>query len=302
VVIDDLPAGIACTGEKIAKGRDETTLSFTATADAPLTVAACRVRLVATRDGAEVGRAAECDARRGEPPLAHLHVCVALPTPFAVVGESEIPYARRGTHHVRRYRLVRSGFTGTVTVRLAEKQMRHLQGVEGPDVIVPPDAEEFEYPVFLPTRLELARTSRTVVTAIGEVADDDGNRHQVCFTSAKPSEQISVIIGPGPLAVDCDTTAVAATVAEPVTVVVKVDRGEGMTGPVRVQLVVPPHIRGVAADPVIVSPSESTVTLELRFTTDAGPWNMPLVVRATHGDGLARVVADAPLEIVENVP
>lgn len=298
VVIDDLPTGVTVTGEKIPKGRDETTLSLAAAADAPLALAACRVRLVAKTGDTERSVGGGCAVRRGETPLDRLHLRVALPTPFTVVGESAIPYAASGTHHVKRFRVVRNGFAGPLTVRLAEKQMRHLQGVEGPTVIVPAGTDEFDYPVFLPTWMELSRTCRAVVTAVGEASDEQGGRHQVCFTSAKPSEQISLIVVPGPLTVRTEAPAVVAAVAEPTAVGLRIDRGAGMTGPVRVELVVPPHIGGVTAAPVVIPPDSSGGRLELRFTADAGPWTMPLVVRATHGTGLDRVVAESPLEIV----
>lgn len=299
VVIDDLPAGVTVTGEKIPKGRDETTLSLAAAADAPLALASCRVRIVATAGDTERSVVGGCDVHRGEPSLDRLHLRVAMPTPFTIVGESAIPYAASGTHHVKRFRIVRNGFDGPLTVRLAEKQMRHLQGVEGPTIVVPPGTDAFDYPVFLPTWMELSRTCRAVVTAIGEVADEQGGRHQVCFTSAKPGEQISLIVVPGPLTVRTEARTVVAAVAEAAEVGLRIDRGAGVTGSIRVELVTPPHVRGVTAEPVVIPPDSSGGRLELRFAADAGPWTMPLVVRATHGSGLDRVVAECPLEIVD---
>lgn len=298
IVIDGLPPGVTFKGEKIGKGKNDTTLTFTAAADAPVTTADCRVRIVTKIGDEEVSRDAVFDVRRGEPPLAAFRICTAMPTPFEVVGEFEIPYARRGTYYVRHYTLVRNGFEGPITVRLAEKQMRHLQGVQGTTITVPAGVDEFDYPVFLPTRLELARTSRTVVTAVGEVVDEQGKKHRVCFTSVKPSEQISLIIGPGPLSVEADVTAVVAAAEQPNDVTVTIDRGDGLTGPVRVELLVPPHIRGITAEPVVVAPGATVGTLRLRFAADAGPLNMPLVIRAEHGAGLERVVAETPLEVV----
>jgi hypothetical protein len=81
-------------------------------------------------------------------------------------------------------------------------------------------------------------------------------------------------------------------------VAVTLDRGDEMTGPIRVELVAPPHVRGVAAEPIVVEPGASQSVVKIRFTADAGPFNMPLVVRATHGEGLKRVVAETPLEIL----
>lgn len=298
IVVDGLPPGVTIGGDKIAKGRNDAGLLVSAAADAPVGLYDCTVRVTGKIGDAEVSRTAAVVVNRGEPPLDVLRICTAMPTPFVVVGEFEIPFAQRGTTYVRHYRLERNGYAGPLTVHLAEKQMRHLQGVTGPTIALGADVTEFDYPVDLPTRLELGRTSRTVVTAVGEVRDEQGKSHRVCFTSAKPSEQISLIIGPGPLSVEAEPTAVVATTEASADVTVAIDRGDGMTGPVRVELVVPPHIRGIAAEPIVVAPDATEGTLRVRFAADAGPFNVPLSVRAVHGEGLGRVVAETSLEIV----
>ena len=53
-----------------------------------------------------------------------------------------------------------------------------------------------------------------------------------------------------------------------------------------------------AAEPVVAAPGEERITLRIRFAADAGPFNMPLTVRATHGEGVKRIVAESPLEII----
>lgn len=314
IFIDGLPPGVTLKNDRVPKGRNDTSLNLTCAADAPVKLHECRVRVVTLPDPAAnknknkdappppefkpieaVGRVA---VERGEPSLETLNLFTAMPTPFEVVAEFEIPYAQRGTAYVRHYQLARNGFTGPVTVHLAEKQMRHLQGVQGPTIAVAADADAFDYAVRLPTFLELGRTSRTVVTAVGEVKDEQGNKHTVCFTSVKPSEQISLIIGPGPLSLEAKPTAVAATTEQPAVVDLEVDRGDGMIGPVQIELLVPPHVRGVSAEPIVVEPGKSHGALQLRFTADAGPFNLPLTVRATHGEGLKRVIAETPLEIL----
>jgi len=224
----------------------------------------------------------------------------AMPTPYAVVSEFSLPYGRRGTHFIRNYRIERNGFEGPLTVRTAEKQMRHLQGVQGTTVEVPAGVDEFDYTVYLPPYMEMSRTSRTVVTAYGEVIDEQGKRHKVSFTSVRPSEQISLIIGPGPLSCAVEPAAVVAAAEQPAEIRVRIDRDAQTQGPVRVEVVVPSHIRGIESETIEVPAGETQGAMRLRFASDAGPLNMPLTVRAVHGEGTQQVVAEASLEIVSD--
>ena len=80
----------------------------------------------------------------------------------------------------------------------------------------------------------------------------------------------------------------------------KLTRGKGLEGAVRVELVVPGHVRGVTASAVEVPAGQSSGTLTLRFDPDRpGPFNMPLVVRATLAGKAGPVTAEAGLEVAE---
>ena len=75
--------------------------------------------------------------------------------------------------------------------------------------------------------------------------------------------------------------------------------GECGRTPVRIELICPPHIAGVIAEPVTVDGSESAVALTLRFDEELlGPFNMPLTLRATTQDESGYlVVAEDDFEI-----
>jgi hypothetical protein len=57
-----------------------------------------------------------------------------------------------------------------------------LQGVTGPTVLVPPGATEFEYAVRLPPWMEMGRTSRACVMAVG-VLHKGGRAYTVGYSS-----------------------------------------------------------------------------------------------------------------------
>jgi hypothetical protein len=83
-----------------------------------------------------------------------------------------------------------------------------------------------------------------------------------------------------------------------VQVPVKVLRGKGLAGPVKVELVLAGHVRGVTAEPATIDAGESKGVLTIRFGRDrAGPFNLPALVRASLIGG-ERAVAEAKLEIV----
>jgi hypothetical protein len=258
------------------------------------------LRGTATFDGRELTSAASLAVRRGEPPLDRVWLATSIPTPFKVVGFFQIPYAPRGTIFTRHYVLDRGGYDGPIEVALAEKQARHLQGVTGDTVLVPAGATEFDFAAVLPPWLELGRTSRSVVCASAWIDDGRGKRHRVSFTSTHQNEQVSLIASPGPLGIEIEPANLAADTGQSVPAIVHIDR-DGMltTGSVRVELVVPPHMHGVSAEPVVVPAKENAGRLELRFEAGAGPFNMPLTVRATHGSGNRGElwVAESPLEI-----
>ncbi|MBL8828764.1 MAG: PPC domain-containing protein [Planctomycetaceae bacterium] len=299
IVIDNLPPGVTVGNDKINKNAPQTDLTFKAPADAKIELRQCVVRGVAKVGDQEISRRAVVPVERGELPLDTLQLAMSLPTPFKIVAEFQLPYAPRGTVYLRPYNLERNGFDGPLEIMLADKQGRHLQGVTGPTMQVPASATSFVYPLTLPPWLELGRTSRTLVTAIGWVDDGSGRKHQVSFTSTHQNEQVSLIASPCPLGIELPEPTVVPRADQPVELPVVLDRDAGAAGPVRVELVLPRHIRGVAAEPIVISAGANEGRLTLRFAADAGPFNMPLTVRGTLGEGNARMVNEAKLEVVK---
>jgi hypothetical protein len=176
--------------------------------------------------------------------------------------------------------------------------------VVGPTIEVPAGVSEFEYPVFLPPWMEIGRTSRTVVMAVGEVADASGTKHKVSFTSLQQNEQIVALVDPGQLSVDLGKKSVAVTAGQSVAVPVRVGRGTGIVGPAKIEVIIPRHMRGVTAPPVTVAADAETAEVRLEFAAETpGPFNQPLLVRATvlkNND--IPFVAESKLELVAETP
>jgi hypothetical protein len=202
----------------------------------------------------------------------------------------------RGETYYRKYKIDRGGFAGPIRVQLADKQARHLQGVTGPVLTLEPGATEFEYPAFLPPWMELGRTCRVCVMATAKVKDAGGREHTVSFSSTEQNQQMIVVVTPGRLDVAIDRTSVRAE--GEVRLAVKVARSKSLAGAAKVEAVIPEHWKGVTAEPLVIGADADAGELVLKFAKDCGPFNAPLVVRATVQTKATPVTAETKVEVV----
>lgn len=292
--IDGLPQGVAATPAAI--GARQNVLDITFKADVSARIQACRltIRGNAKINGESVTRVASRSFGRGPPELDSILCAVAMPVPFKIVSQHDMRWAPRGSVHVRRYRIDRNGFEGPLEVSLADRQMRHLQGVTGPTITVPAGVSEFDYPVFLPPWMALGRTSRSCVMAVGVAKDTDGSEHSVSFSSVQSNDQIIVVIEPGRLGIEAEKTSLAAEPGGSAPVPVIVSRGKSLQGPVQVQLIAPVH--GITADPLTISADKDRGILTVRFPKElGGPFTCPLLIRATVMEKGRPVVAETKI-------
>ena len=296
-----LPQGVSVANAAIPANAGEFEIAFKGDPAALIAAKPVAVRGVAMIGGKRVEKTATfVSPTTAGPDVDSLLVAACVPTPFKVKGVYEIKYAQRGGKFVRHFTIQRNGFEGPLRVRMADKQARHLQGVTGATIEVAAGVSEFDYPVFLPPWMEIGRTSRSVVMAIGEVADADGSRHKVSFTSLEQNEQLVALVDPGQLSLEVDQRSLRETPGQSAVLSVQVGRGQGVKVPVRVELVVPDHIRGIAAEPITLSADQATGMFTIKFAAEnRGPFNMPLLVRATAMKGENDpVVAEAKIEVV----
>lgn len=289
VSVSGLPAGVTTAKATIPAGQSQVELVVSAEA-----LAKVAVGTVTVTGTAKVGDAAA--SRTATPPDGEsAFVAVAVPTPFVIEGEYTMGNAPRGQPYARKYKLTRNGFDGPVEIRLADRQARHLQGVTGPTVTVSPGVSEFEYAVQLPAWVEIGRTSRTCLMAVGTVTDPDGTKHRVSHTTTEPNCQLIVVPEPGRLGIDLAKEAAVAAPGATLRVPFVISRAKGLTGEVKVECVLPDHWRGVTVPAVTLPADKTDGELVLKIGKDAaGPFNMPATVRAT----ASVVVAEAKLELL----
>jgi hypothetical protein len=178
-------------------------------------------------------------------------------------------------------------------------QTRHLQGVTAEPIAVGPQATEFEYAISLPPWMEVGRTSRTCLMAVGTVTDFDGSKHPVCFSTTAQNEQIIILTDPERLGLKLLQTSLRMKPQSRIAVPLDVQRGVGLSGEVEVSLILPEHFRGISAEPVAIPAGSQNGSLTVNFGENPGPFNRPIIVRARIQDEQNRpVTAEATLEIV----
>jgi hypothetical protein len=296
---ESLPVGVTATGTIPA---NQTTAEIVFKADAMAAIGPARVTIRGTGkiDGAMVSHTASLAVGNGMSPVETVLIGVALPTPFKVVGKYEMRWAPRGTVQVRHYTIERNDFNGPLEVSIADRQARHLQGATGPTITVPADAKEFDYPIHLPPWMETGRTCRVCVMAVGMVKDADGHEYPVSYSSVQQNEQFIAVMGPELLGLDLEKNSLSVAPGQSMKVSATVSRGKDLTGPVKLELVVPSHVSGVKAAPVEVAADQDRGLLSVAFAEGARlPAKATVLVRATAMDKDGRpVVAESKLDLV----
>lgn len=306
-----LPEGIVVTNNKIAKGQPTAQVTLKPEDRTKIQTVAVTIRGKAKLADKELVRTAQIlpglnpnpqnvNWTPGILPSEQMYLAVGMPTPFKFAGIFETKFFPRGSVYTRRYPLQRNGFDGPIEVSLADRQNRHLQGVSGPVVTVPPEANEFEYAVSMPAFMEIGRTSRSCLMAVGVVTDADGSKHKVSYTSEQQNDQIITLVDPARLSVSTMMKSLRVQPGAEMKVPVDINRGVGLSGPVIVAFIVPEHMQGLTTGPQTIAADAKSGSVTLRFADkDLGPFNAPLMLRAVIQDERGfPVTVETPVELV----
>ena len=302
IVLDvkGLPEGVTVKNTKIPKGKPSVELVFSCAKKVSVQLAKLTISGTAQHGESTLQRVGSVSSPRGAAPRTTVALAVAIPTPFKLDGQAfRTSYGERGTLSRRHYVIERNGFQGPLTISLADRQIRHQQGVVAQPLKVAADVTEFDYAIALPTWLEMNRTSRTVVMAVGEIKDWDDSQHLVSYSSGATKDQIIILTAPSPLSVRSQRPTLRVRPSGSATVALEIARGVLQPTPVTVELLVPDHMRGITAQPVTISAKQSTAKLPVTFAAECGPFNMPLTIRATTHRGADPVIAETQIEFVQ---
>jgi hypothetical protein len=204
----------------------------------------------------------------------------------------------RGSTHPAEVTLERlNDFRGEVSLQMSAAQSYQRQGITGPDMIVPADADRAFYPCFMPEWLETTRTSRMELVGVVKVPDPKGT---VRYLVTPMSGRITMSIEGAILKVESAVKELAVKPGETVSVPVTVLRSAKLPVPVQLDLRLPDELAKVfKADPVTVAPGQTTAAFKI--TSAAGAkWDGEgaVTIRGTaFQDGKYAVVSEATVTV-----
>lgn len=299
LAIEGLPDDISVESAKIPANKNNATISLNVAEKARVRPLHVAVKGSAEIDGVETVRVASMPTPHAPADRTDVLIGVSMPTPFTLDGVAfETRYGPRGTLFRRHFVVRRNGFSGPLQMKLADRQVRHLQGMTGVEMSLAADKSEFDFGIRIPSWLEMNRTSRTVVMAVGKVVDEQGAEHIVSFSSGAPKDQIVLLTAPCPISIAVAKSSMEVRPNSTLQVEFRIDRGILRPAPARIELIAADHIEGVTATPIELESDQTAGQLALRIGDRPGPFNMPVTLRAITTDGSDDVIAETKLQLV----
>jgi hypothetical protein len=235
--------------------------------------------------------------RQGAEPML---VALTIPSPIEIdaEGKDDVLKWPRGSTFPGPVLIARkAGFDGDVVLEMHSRQGRHVMGIAGPEVAVPPGVTRFLYPVHLPEWLETSRTSRMVVNGVVRVADPKGNvrhvlvkqKNRMGFLPIGALLKLSAVeplISLGGTAESAESAGSAGSAGSAQTRVVsiplKVDRAESIRQ-LDLTIELEPHPM-FTASPVTIDTSAGELSVPVRCDVTA-PGDYEITFRATGWQG-----------------
>ncbi len=300
LTLSGLPAGMSATGLVIPPGQPHADVTLSAPQSSTIATHRVTVRGEATLADRNATREALAIRGLSQASADHVLVAVGLPTPFKFTGQFQLATSQpTGTVVSRHYKIQPGGVAGPFVARLADKQGRHVQGVRGPILELPAGTTEFDYPITYPARMEIGRTSRIQIMLTTVVTDADGSKHTVCYSSFEGSEQVIAITSENLVALSIASPSYLARPNALLTLPVHVRRAPQLgAGPMKVELLVPAHMRGIKAPALMLAAGVEEGELRVELGSELGPFNMPLTLRASTASGVL-FFGEAQVEFAE---
>lgn len=291
ISVEGLPDGVTVSGEaKIPAGKNDLKLNIEASPEAAALagfvvvsgeamIGEQLVRQVALAPAA--GNLCPRDPLANETSRVLLATTMKPPFTLELVDRNRQRAVHRGTTYPAEFIIKRDeGFAGEVQMMMAAAQSRHRQGIHGPIVKVPADADRALYPSFMPEWLSTKRTTRMSVLGMAQVVDPKGNRRYL----AKPAAaRITMILEGALLKVSHQAGELTVRAGNSFEIPVTIFRSSKFPAEVTVSLDIPNELTGtIECEPVTVDPGQMAATLKIRTQTGkrlSGRW--PLTINAT---------------------
>lgn len=273
VAVSGLPNGVTVP-EKLQVAANQNALSVEVAVAADAAASAGLIEVIGT---ATIGEKAV--QRTAGPAL----VATTIKPPFSIdaEGQDDVTKWPRGSTFPAPVLIARdAGFDSEIMLEMTSQQGRHVQGISGPELAVPPNVSRILYPVYLPEWLETTRTSRMVVNGVAKVTDPKGN---VRYSVSLQKTRMGFLPTGAMLKISTIETEFQAKPGSEISIPIHIDRSEKLTERVTLELCGQDSQRtpfiakpqDLASD---MSRSEFTVTI---IPTALSHAEYPLKIRAT---------------------
>lgn len=308
VVVDGLPPGVRTEPLELAAGAPAGKLVLVSDATTEPCDSLVRIAGLAEINGVAVSRVATavhlgCDADGvsiGSPTTDQFHLTVVRKPLFRLFCSEAYQYAHRGTVHHYQMQVERfDGFDGPITLQIADRQNKDLDGIEVHEVTIPSGASTIMLPVFLPETMHINVQAHSNVYAQGIALFQDGRGHEqsTCVVSEM---RCMIRTLPTVTRLSAAEPEVPMTSAGRARVRLRVERTSLFSGPLTVALqsVVPPC--GITAEPTTIAAGETETQIELQAPVGQSlPPSVELRFRATGRleDDMTIVIADTAVRV-----
>ena len=226
VAVSGLPVGVTVP-EKLQLPANQNALNVELTVAADTAASATLVEVIGT------ATISEKSVQRTAGPVL---VATTMKPPFSIdaEGQDDVTKWPRGSTFPAPVLIARdTGFDAEIMLEMTSLQGRHVQGITGPELVVPPGVNRILYPVYLPEWLETTRTSRMVVNGVAKVADPKGN---VRYSVSHQKTRMGFLPTGALLKISAGETEFQAQPGAEISIPIHVDRSEKLTERVTLEL------------------------------------------------------------------
>ncbi|MEJ7592007.1 MAG: PPC domain-containing protein [Planctomycetaceae bacterium] len=228
VAISGLPVGVTVPEKlQVAANQNALTVELTVAADAAASAALVEVIGTAT--------ISEKAVQRTTSPVL---IATTMKPPFSIdaEGQDDVTKWPRGSTFPAPVLIARdAGFEAEIMLEMTSLQGRHVQGITGPELVVPPGTDRILYPVYLPEWLETTRTARMVVNGVSRVADPGNLRYSVSHQKTR----MGFLPTGALLKISAGETEFQAKPGGEISIPIHIDRSEKLTERVTLELCCP---------------------------------------------------------------
>ncbi len=277
-----LPAGVQIEPAQIPENQPRIKLSVSVPEDARPADATLQIVGTAQLAGEKRNRIARVRPAGVEAGTEALQLTIQHKPIFQLTCNEAYQYGHRGTIYRYPVQIQRlNGFTGPITLQIADRQAQDLDGIEVPEIVVPPGVSEVRVPIYLPETMHanVQHHCRPYVQGHAVFTDKWGQELSMLALSDKRCMIRSM---PPVVKLKAVDPVLAARIAETVPCRLELERTSNFMGPMQIELIEPAPASGVSAAKFHVDAGQSSALVPVQFAAASSlPSGTTLKFRAT---------------------